>query len=61
MLNRQIDDFSILYDDPIRILKIMLVFIKFFYIGTDIRFFSYSQNCNENSVSLPCVILCVTS
>ena len=38
MLYRQIDDFSILNDDPIRIPKIISVFIKLFYSGTAIRF-----------------------
>ena len=54
MLYRQIDDLS-LNDDPIRIPKIISVIIKLFYSGTAIRSFSDSQNCNENSVSLPCV------
>ena len=52
MLYRQIDDL-ILNDDLIRILKIILVFTKLFYSGTAISSFSDSQNCNENSVSLP--------
>jgi hypothetical protein len=38
MLYRQIDDFLILNDDPIRIPKIISVFIKVFYSGTFIRF-----------------------
>ena len=54
MLYRQIDDLS-LNDDPIRIPKIISVIIKLFYSGTAIRSFSDSQNCNENSVSLPSV------
>ena len=54
MLYRQIDDLS-LNDDPIRIPKIISVIIKLFYSGTVIRPFSDSQNCNENSVSLPSV------
>jgi hypothetical protein len=55
MLYRQIDDFSILYDDPIKIFQIISIFIKLFYSGTAIRFFSDSQNCNEKSASLPSV------
>ena len=55
MLYRQIDDFLILNDDPIRIPKIISVIIKLFFSGTAIRSFSGSQNCNENSASLPCV------
>ena len=55
MLYRQIDDFLILNDDPIRIPKIISVIIKLFYSGTAIRSFSDSQNCNENSASLPSV------
>ena len=54
MLYRQIDDLS-LNDDPIRIPKIISVIIKLFYSGTAIRSFSDSQNCNENSASLPSV------
>jgi hypothetical protein len=37
MLCRQIDDFLILNDDPIRIPKIVSVFIKLFYSETAIR------------------------
>ena len=55
MLYRQIDDFLSLNDDPIRIPKIISVIIKLFYNGTAIRSFSDSQNCNENSASLPSV------
>ena len=55
MLYRQIDDFLSLNDDPIRIPKIISVIIKLFYSGTAIRSFSDSQNCNENSASLPSV------
>ena len=55
MLFRQIDDFLSLNDDPIRIPKIISVIIKLFYSGTAIRSFSDSQNCNENSASLPSV------
>ena len=55
MLYRQIDDFLILNDDPVRTPKILSVFIKLFYSGTAIRSFSDSQNCNENSASLPSV------
>ena len=55
MLYRQIDDFLILNDDPIRIPKIISVIIKLFYSGIAIRSFSDSQNCNENSASLPSV------
>ena len=54
MLYRQIADLS-LNDDPIRIPKIISVIIKLFYNGTANRFFSDSQNCNENSASLPSV------
>ena len=54
MLYRQIDDLS-LNDDPIRIPKIISVIIKLFYSGTAIRSFSDSQNCDENSASLPSV------
>jgi hypothetical protein len=52
MLHRQIDDVS-LNGEHIRISKIISVIIKLFYIGTAIRCFSDSQNCNENSASLP--------
>jgi hypothetical protein len=54
MLCRQIDDFLILNDDPVRIPNISVI-IKFFYSRTAIRFFSGSQNCNENYASLPSV------
>jgi hypothetical protein len=37
MLYRQIDDFLTLNDDPIRIPKILSVFIKLFYSGTATR------------------------
>jgi hypothetical protein len=36
-----------------RIPEVISVIIKLFYIGTAIRF--DSQNCNENSASLPSV------
>jgi hypothetical protein len=49
MLYRQVDDFLILNDDPIRIPKILSVFIKLFYSVTAIRSFSDSQNY-QNSV-----------
>jgi hypothetical protein len=52
MLYRQIDDFLILNDDPIRIPKIISVFIKLFYSGAAIRSFSDSQNGSENSAGL---------
>jgi hypothetical protein len=39
MLYKQIDDFLIPNDDPIRIPKTISVFIKLFYSGTAIRFF----------------------
>jgi hypothetical protein len=52
-LYRQIDGFLILNDDPIRIPKIISVFIKLFYSETAIRSFADCQNCNETSVSLP--------
>ena len=52
MLCRQIDDLS-LNDDLMIIPKIISVIIKLFYIRTAIRSFSDSQNCNENSASLP--------
>ena len=39
MLCRQIDDFLILNDDPIRIPETISVFIKFFYSRTAIRSF----------------------
>ena len=52
MLYRQIDDFLILNDDPIRIPKIIQVIIKFFYSVTAVSSFSDSQNWNENSASL---------
>ena len=55
MLYRKIDDFLSLNDEPIRIPKIISVIIKLFYSGTAIRSFSDSQNCNENSASLPSV------
>lgn len=55
MLYRQIDDFLSLNDDPIRIPKIISVIIKLFYSGTAIKSFSDSQNCSENSASLPSV------
>ena len=50
MLYRQIDELIL-----IRIPKIVSVIIKLFYSGTAIRSFSDSQNCNENSASLPSV------
>ena len=40
MLYRQIDDFLILNDDPIRIPKIISVIVKLFDSGTAIRSFS---------------------
>ena len=49
------DGFLILNDEPPKIPKTISVFIKLFYSGTAIRFISYSQNCNENSISLPSV------
>ena len=52
MSYRQIDDLS-LNDDPIRIPKIISMIIRLLYSGTDIRSFSNSQNCNENSHVLP--------
>jgi hypothetical protein len=39
MLYRQIDDFIILNDDPIRITKMILVIIKLFYNRTVIKTF----------------------
>jgi hypothetical protein len=56
VIYRQIDDFLSLNDDPIRIPKITPGIIKLFYSGTAITSFSGSQNCNENSGSLPSVI-----
>jgi hypothetical protein len=53
MLYRQIDDFLIVNDDPMRIPKIISVFIKLFCSETDNRSFSDSQNCNESSVKSP--------
>ena len=50
ILYRQIDDLS-LSDDPIRIPNIVSVIIKLFYNETAIRFFSDSQNHNENYAS----------
>jgi hypothetical protein len=55
MLYRQVDDLLILNHYPIRIPKIIPVIIKLFYSGTAIRSFCDSQNCKDNSVSLPCV------
>jgi hypothetical protein len=55
MLCRWIDDFLSLNKDPLRIPKIISVIIKLFYSGTAIKPFSDSQNCDEKSVSLPCV------
>jgi hypothetical protein len=49
---RQIDHFLGLNNDPIRILKIISVIIKFCNSGTAIRPFSDNENCNENSDSL---------
>ena len=43
----------LMMNEPIRIPKIISVIIKLFYSGTAIRSFSDSQNCNENSASLP--------
>jgi hypothetical protein len=57
MRYRQIDDFLSLNDDSIRIPKIISMIIKVFYSGTAIRFSSDSQNCNENSASLPRIAL----
>ena len=62
MLYWQIDDL-ILNDDPIRIPKIIPVIFMLFYrdlkgtfvLGTAIKSFSDSQNCNENSASLSSV------
>ena len=51
MLYRQIDDFLILNNDPIRIPKIISVFIKLFYGGTAIRSFLIVK-CNEDSTGL---------
>ena len=53
MLYRQIDDFLIVNDDPMRIPKIISVFIKLFCSETDNRSFSDSQNCNESSFKSP--------
>jgi hypothetical protein len=53
MLERQIDDFLSLNDDPKRIPEIISVIIKLFYSGTATRNFSDSQNCNAISASLP--------
>jgi hypothetical protein len=55
ILYGQIDDFLSLNDTPTRIPKIISVIIKLFFSGTAIGSFSDSQNCNENSVSLPSV------
>lgn len=55
MLYKQIDDFSNLYDDPIRIPKIISVFFQLFYCGSATKSFFDSQNCNENSAIFPCV------
>ena len=54
MLFRQIDYVLIINDYPIRT-KIISLFIKLFYSGTAAMSFSDSQNCNENSASLPSV------
>jgi hypothetical protein len=54
MLYRQIDDLS-LYNDPVRIPKIISVIIKLIYSGATIRSFSDSQNCDKNSASLSSV------
>jgi hypothetical protein len=51
MLNRQIDDFLILHNDPIRNPKIISVFIKLFFSGTAITPSSDSQNFSEHSVT----------
>jgi hypothetical protein len=37
MVYRQMDDFSILYDDSIRVSKIISVFVKLFYNGTAVK------------------------
>ena len=51
LLYKQIHDFSILYDDAIRIPGILSVFIKLFYSGTAIRSFLIVK-CNEDSTGL---------
>jgi hypothetical protein len=55
MLYRQIDDFLTINDDPIRILKIISVFIKLFYSGDTIRPFYNSKKCNKNPAR---ILLC---
>lgn len=52
MLYRQIDDFLILNDDPVRIPKIILVIIKFFYNRTAIKSSLINKTASENSANL---------
>jgi hypothetical protein len=56
MVYRQIDDL-ILNDEPISIPNIISVIVKLFYSVIAIRSFSDTQNCNENSASLPGVTI----
>ena len=55
MLYMKIHDLLNLEDDPIRFPKVISVFIKLFCSVSATRSFCDSQNCNENSASLPCV------
>jgi hypothetical protein len=52
LLYKQIHDFSILYDDAIRIPGILLVFIRLFYSGTAIRSFLIVKTAMRTLVSL---------
>ena len=55
MLYMKIHDLLNLENDPIRFPKVISVFIKLFCSVSATRSFCDSQNCNENSASLPCV------
>jgi hypothetical protein len=66
VLYSQIDTFLIIYDDNYlwwsykNSLNISVI-IKLFYSGTAIRSFPDSQNCNENTASLPLCLQLIAS